>query len=277
MGPLAGYRIIEMAGIGPAPFAAMLLADMGAEVIRVDRREAADLGLPGKEPKFEVLHRGRRSLSLDVKSDAGRGVVLRLAGKADALIEGFRPGVMERLGLGPDALGGVNPKLVFGRMTGFGQDGPLAQRAGHDINYIALAGVLHGIGRRGEAPVPPLNLIGDFGGGGMFLAFGVVCALIEARQSGKGQVVDTAMVDGVAYLMAMFHGLYAQGYWRDARGENTLDGGAPWYDTYRTKDGKHVAVGAIEGRFYDELLQKLGLDGAKLPSQHDRQAWPRLR
>ena len=277
MGPLAGYRIIEMAGIGPAPFAAMLLADMGAEVIRIDRREATDLGLPGREPKFEVLHRGRRSVCLDVKSDAGRDVVLRLAANADALIEGFRPGVMERLGLGPDNLAEVNPKLVFGRMTGFGQDGPLAQRAGHDINYIALAGVLHGIGRRGEAPVPPLNLVGDFGGGGMFLAFGVVCALLEAHKSGKGQVVDAAMVDGAACLMALLYGMYAQGAWRDERGVNVLDTGAPWYDAYETKDGKWLAVGAIEARFYAEFIERLGLSAADLPGQHDRSGWPELR
>jgi len=277
MGPLAGYRIIEMAGIGPAPFAAMLLADMGADVIRLDRREAADLGLPGKEPRFEVLHRGRRSLSVDVKSDAGRAVVLRLAAKADALIEGFRPGVMERLSLGPAVLAGVNPKLVFGRMTGFGQDGPLAERAGHDINYIALAGVLHGIGRRGEAPVPPLNLVGDFGGGGMFLAFGVVCALLEAQKSGQGQVVDAAMVDGAASLMALIYGMYAQGAWHDERGVNVLDTGAPWYDAYETRDGKWLAVGAIEARFYAEFIERLGLSAAHLPAQHDRSGWPQLR
>jgi alpha-methylacyl-CoA racemase len=277
MGPLAGFRIIEMAGIGPAPFAAMLLADMGAEVIRVDRREATDLGLPGRETRFEVLHRGRRSLALDVKSDAGRAIVLRLAAKADALIEGFRPGVMERLGLGPDALAKVNPKLVFGRMTGFGQDGPMAQSAGHDINYIALAGVLHGIGRQGQAPVPPLNLVGDFGGGGMFLAFGVVCALLEAQKSGTGQVVDAAMVDGAAYLMALMYGMHAQGVWRDERGVNLLDTGAPWYDTYETNDGKWLAVGAIEQRFYAEFVQRLGLAAADLPAQHDRSQWPELR
>jgi alpha-methylacyl-CoA racemase len=277
MGPLAGFRIIEMAGIGPAPFAAMLLADMGAEVIRVDRREATDLGLPGRETRFEVLHRGRRSLALDVKSEAGRAIVLRLAAKADALIEGFRPGVMERLGLGPDALAKVNPKLVFGRMTGFGQDGPLAQRAGHDINYIALAGVLHGIGRQGQAPVPPLNLVGDFGGGGMFLAFGVVCALLEAQKSGMGQVVDAAMVDGAAYLMALMYGMHSQGVWRDERGVNLLDTGAPWYDSYETKDGKWLAVGAIEQRFYAEFVKGLGLAAADLPAQHDRSGWPELR
>jgi alpha-methylacyl-CoA racemase len=276
MGPLAGFRVIEMAGIGPAPFAAMLLADMGAEVIRVDRREATDLGLLGRATKFEVLHRGRRSLALDVKSEAGRGIVLRLAAKADALIEGFRPGVMERLGLGPEDLATVNSKLVFGRMTGFGQDGPLAQRAGHDINYIALAGVLHGIGREGQAPVPPLNLVGDFGGGGMFLAFGVVCALLEAQKSGLGQVVDAAMVDGAAYLMALMYGMHAQGVWRDERGVNLLDTGAPWYDTYETKDGKWLAVGAIEQRFYAEFVKGLGLSAAELPAQHDRSQWPRL-
>jgi alpha-methylacyl-CoA racemase len=277
MGPLAGYRIIEMAGIGPAPFAAMLLADMGAEVIRVDRREAADLGLPGREPRFEVLHRGRRSIALDVKAEAGREVVKRLCSKADAVIEGFRPGVMERLGLGPDVLAALNPKLVFGRMTGFGQDGPLAGAAGHDINYIALAGVLHAIGRKGEAPVPPLNLVGDFGGGGMFLAFGVVCALLEAQKSGKGQVVDAAMVDGSATLMALMYGMFAQGAWKDERGVNVLDTGAPWYDTYQTKDGKWLAVGAIEARFYEEFVTRLGLKMSDLPKQHDRKGWPDLR
>ncbi len=277
MGPLAGFRIIEMAGIGPAPFAATLLADMGAEVVRVDRREAADLGLPGREPKFDVLHRGRRSLALDVKAEAGRAVVKQLAAKADALIEGFRPGVMERLGLGPEELLKINPKLVFGRMTGFGQDGPLAQVAGHDINYIALAGALHAIGRKGEAPVPPLNLVGDFGGGGMFLAFGVLCGLLEAQKSGKGQVVDAAMVDGAAYLLAGIYGLYSQGSWADERGVNFVDSGAPWYDVYKTKDGKWLSVGAIEKRFYEELVEKLGLASAGLPKQHDRKGWPVLR
>jgi alpha-methylacyl-CoA racemase len=276
MGPLAGLRIVEMAGIGPAPFAATLLADMGAELIRVDRRTATDLGLPGREAKFNVLHRGRRSLALDVKSEPGREVVKRLVAKADGLIEGFRPGVMERLGLGPDLLLALNPRLVFGRMTGFGQEGPMAQNAGHDINYISLAGVLHAIGRKGEAPVPPLNLVGDFGGGGMFLAFGVVCALLEAQRSGQGQVVDAAMVDGAAYLLAPIYGLFAQGAWRDERGVNVLDSGAPWYNVYRTKDGKWLSVGAIEQRFYAEFVEKLGLDPASLPSQHDRRGWPLL-
>jgi alpha-methylacyl-CoA racemase len=276
MGPLKGTRIIEMAGIGPAPFRAMLLSDMGAQVIRIDRREKTDLGLPGKEPKFDVLHRGRKSISVDVKSEAGRDVVRRLAAKADALIEGFRPGVMERLGLGPEPMLAANPKLVFGRMTGFGQHGPMAPRAGHDINYIALAGALHTIGRKGEAPMPPLNLIGDFGGGGMLLAFGVVCALLEARISGKGQVVDAAMVDGSALLMSAIYGFYAQGTWRDERGVNVLDTGAPYYNVYETRDGKWVSIGSIEQRFYADLLDRLGIAGENLPGQHDRVGWPRL-
>jgi alpha-methylacyl-CoA racemase len=276
MGPLAGFRIVEMAGIGPAPFAAMLFADMGAEVIRVDRRETTDLGIPGREPKFDVLHRGRRSIAVDVKAKAGRDVVKRLVAKADAVIEGFRPGVMERLGLGPDVLMQINPKLVFGRMTGFGQEGPLSQAAGHDINYIALAGVLHGIGRKGEAPVPPLNLVGDFGGGGMFLAFGVVCALLEAQKSGKGQVVDAAMVDGSATLMALMYGMFSHGGWKDERGVNVLDTGSPWYNTYATKDGKWLAVGAIEQRFYAEFIERLGLKMSDLPKQHNRKGWPDL-
>ena len=277
MGPLKGLRIIEMAGIGPAPFCAMLLADMGAEIIRVDRREKADLGVPGREPKFDVMHRGRKSVAVDVKSKAGSDVVQRLCRNADAIIEGFRPGVMERLGLGPDALAKVNPRLVFGRMTGFGQEGPMAQRAGHDINYIALAGALHSFGRQGEPPVHPLNMVGDFGGGGMFLAFGVVCAILEAKSSGKGQVVDAAMVDGSAVLMSMFHGMWSQGSWADDRGVNMLDGGAPWYNSYETRDGKWVSIGSIEKRFYEDLLGRLGLAGEPLPKQHDRAGWPILK
>jgi len=232
MGPLAGYRIIEMAGIGPAPFAAMLLADMGAEVIRVDRREATDLGLRGREPKFEVLQRGRRSLSLDVKSEAGRGIVARLAAKADALIEGFRPGVTERLGLGPDVCLQRNPRIVYGRMTGWGQFGPLAHAAGHDWNYIAITGALHPIGRKGEAPVPPLNLVGDFGGGALFLALGIVAGMMEADRSGHGQVVDAAITDGVASLMTLFYGMMGNGTWLDQRSSNILDTAAHFGEVY---------------------------------------------
>ncbi len=277
-GPLAGLRVIELAGIGPAPFCAMLLADMGAEVVRIDRREAIDLGLPGRQdPKFDILLRGRRSAAVDLKSAAGRDVVLRLVERADVLIEGFRPGVMERLGLGPDVCLARNRRLVYGRMTGYGQEGPLASAAGHDINYIALSGALAGIGPAAGPPVPPLNLVGDFGGGAMFLAFGVLAALLEAAKSGRGQVVDAAMVDGAAYLASMFFGLVAAGRWREERGANAVDGGAPWYGAYATKDGGYMSVGAIEGRFYAELLDKLGLAGADLPKQHDRAGWPRLK
>lgn len=277
MGPLKGIRIIEMAGIGPAPFCAMMLADMGADVVRVDRREKADLGVPGREPRFEVMLRGRKSVAVDVRQEAGQAVVKRLVREADALIEGFRPGVMERLGLGPEVLAGVNPKLVFGRMTGFGQEGPLAARAGHDINYIGLAGALHHFGRSGEAPIHPLNLVGDFGGGGMYLAFGVVCAILEAKRSGKGQVVDAAMVDGSASLMSMFHGMLAAGMWDEARGSNMLDSGAPWYNCYETKDQKWISIGSIEKRFYADLLQRLDLQKERLPPQHDRAGWPTLK
>jgi len=276
MGPLEGIRIIEMAGIGPAPFCGMMLADMGAEVIRIDRREKADLGLD-RGPAYEVMNRGRKSIALDIKKPEAVAIVKRLVKDADGLIEGFRPGVMERLGLGPDVLSEINPRLVFGRMTGFGQEGPMAQRAGHDINYIALAGVLNHLGRAGERPIHPLNLVGDFGGGGMYLAFGVVCALLEARRSGKGQVVDAAMVDGAASLMAMFHGMWSEGIWREERGTNMLDTGAPWYDVYETKDGKWISIGAIEKRFYADLLQRLGLAMETLPAQHDREGWPELR
>jgi alpha-methylacyl-CoA racemase len=276
MGPLKGFRIIEMAGIGPAPFCAMMLADMGAEVIRVDRREKADLGLD-RAPAYEVMNRGRKTIAVDIKKPEAVEIVKRLVGDADALIEGFRPGVMERLGLGPEELAKVNPRLVFGRMTGFGQEGPLAARAGHDINYIALAGVLSHLGRAGERPVHPLNLVGDFGGGGMYLAFGVVCAMLEAQRSGKGQVVDAAMVDGAASLMAMFHGMWSEGIWREERGTNMLDTGAPWYDVYETKDGTYVSIGSIEGRFYADLLGRLGLTNEALPKQHDRAGWPVLR
>jgi len=275
-GPLGGVRVVEIAGIGPGPFCAMMLADMGAEVLRIDRLGPADLGLP-VEPRFSVLTRGRRSVALDLKQPAAIAAVKRLVVKADALIEGFRPGVMERLGLGPDECLTANPRLVYGRMTGWGQEGPMAPAAGHDINYIALAGVLHSIGRRGSAPAPPLNLVGDFGGGGMYLAFGVVCALLEAGRSGRGQVVDAAMVDGAASLAAAVFGLRAKGMWNDERGDNILDSGAPWYDVYETQDGKYVAIGSIEGRFYGELLRLTGLTGEALPPQWEKARWGELR
>ena len=276
MGPLAGYRVVELAGIGPGPFCAMMLSDMGAEVLRVDRRGDADLGLD-VDPRFSVLERGRRSVAIDLKTPAGVAAVKRLVAQADALIEGFRPGVMERLGLGPEECLAVNPRLVYGRMTGWGQDGPMAHAAGHDINYIALAGVLHSIGPRGGRPVPPLNLVGDFGGGGMYLAFGIVCALLEATRSGQGQVVDAAMVDGAASLAAAVFGLRAMGIWTDERGDNILDSGSPWYDVYETRDGKYVAIGSIEKRFYQELLERTGLAGEALPPQRDKARWPELR
>src|SRR5688572_26975489 len=255
MGPLAGIKVLEFESIGPAPFAGMLLADMGADVLVVDRPASGDLGLK-RERWYDVMMRGKRSVTLDLKSPSSKEAALELIAPADALIEGFRPGVMERLDLGPEIALARNPKLVYGRMTGWGQDGPLAARAGHDINYIALAGVLHAFGRRGEPPVPPLNLIGDFGGGGMLLGFGIACALLEAGRSGKGQVVDAAMVEGASLLGAMFSGFLAAKTWSEERGVNILDTGAPWYDVYETKDGKYVSVGAIEGRFYDALLDK---------------------
>jgi len=268
--------VLEFEAIGPGPFAAMMLADMGADVLLVDRPSGSDLGL-GHQRRHEVMLRGRRSVTLDLKSANGAAAALSLAERADAIVEGFRPGVMERLGLGPEVLLARNPKLVYGRMTGWGQDGPLAGRAGHDINYIALSGALHAIGRAGEAPVAPLNLVGDFGGGGMLLAFGIACGVIEARSSGRGQVVDAAMVDGASLLSTMFSGMLAAGSWREERGSNFLDTGAPWYDCYRTSDGQFVSVGAIEPKFYAELLTRLGLDPAALPKQHDRAGWPLLR
>jgi alpha-methylacyl-CoA racemase len=276
VGPLAGIKVLEFEAIGPGPFCGMMLADMGADVLLVDRPGDAGLGL-GRDRWSDVMLRGRRSATLDLKSKPGVEAALQLAAKADAIIEGFRPGVMERLGLGPEVLLKENPQLVYGRMTGWGQDGPLAPRAGHDINYIALSGVLHAIGRAGGAPVPPLNLVGDFGGGGMLLAFGIACALVEARRSGKGQVVDAAMVDGASLLAAMFAGMLATKRWSEVRGENLLDTGAPWYDVYETKDGKYVAIGSIEPKFYEELLLRLGLQGQALPKQMDRKGWPALR
>ena len=276
MGPLSGIKVIEFEAIGPGPFAGMLLADMGADVILVDRPGGSDLGLK-RERWNDVMMRGKRSVTLDLKSKSGTETALELVSHADALIEGFRPGVMERLGLGPDAALAKNPRLVYGRMTGWGQDGPLAQRAGHDINYIALAGVLAAFGRHGEAPVPPLNLIGDFGGGGMLLGFGVACALVETQRSGKGQVVDAAMVEGASLLGAMFSGMLAAKRWSEERGANILDTGAPWYDVYETKDGQYVSIGSIETKFYEDLLARLGLSGEALPPQHDRKGWPQLR
>ena len=276
MGPLAGLKILEFEAIGPGPFCGMMLADMGADVLLIDRPEDPGLGL-GRDRWTDVMLRGRRSATLDLKSKTGAEAACALAAKADAIIEGFRPGVMERLGLGPEVLLRRNPKLVYGRMNGWGQDGPLSARAGHDINYIALSGVLHAIGRAGGAPVPPLNLVGDFGGGGMLLAFGIACALIEAQRSGKGQVVDAAMVDGASLLAAMFSGMLAAGRWSETRGENVLDTGAPWYDTYETKDGKYIAIGSIEPKFYEELISRLELKDQPLPPQHDRKGWPALR
>jgi alpha-methylacyl-CoA racemase len=276
MGPLAGISVVEIAGIGPGPFCAMMLADMGAEVIRVDRAENVTGGDPANPPA-DLNNRGRRSIGVDLKNPDGVAVVLDLVERADALIEGFRPGVAERLRIGPDECLARNPRLVYGRMTGWGQDGPLAGAAGHDINYIALAGALDPIGRRGEAPVPPLNLIGDYGGGGMLLAFGVVCGVLEAQRSGQGQVVDTAMVDGAAVLMTMTHALRAMGIWNDERGTNMLDTGAHFYNVYETADGQYVSIGSIEPQFYAELLRLTGLEGEELPWQHDRVQWPALK
>jgi alpha-methylacyl-CoA racemase len=268
--------MLEFAGIGPGPFAAMMLSDMGAEILRIDRGRSP-FGLDPENPSLDFLARGRRSIAVDLKRPEALAAVLRLVDRADALLEGFRPGVMERLGLGPEACLERNPRLVYGRMTGWGQEGPLAQAAGHDINYIALAGALDPIGRRGEAPVPPLNLVGDFGGGGMLLAFGIACALVERAQSGRGQVVDAAMVDGAAALMTIFHGALQSGWWKPERGTNMLDTGAHFYDVYETRDGKYVSIGSIEPQFYAELLEKTGLQGEELPHQMDRSSWAGLK
>ncbi|WP_395709608.1 CaiB/BaiF CoA transferase family protein [Reyranella sp.] len=257
-GPLAGLRVVEFAGIGPGPMAAMLLADMGAEVIRIDRLEPSKLGLP-KPDRYNLMQRGRRSAAIDLKKPAGVQLVLRLIERFDALIEGFRPGIMERLGLGPDIALARNPRLVYGRMTGWGQDGPLAQAAGHDLNYISLSGVLAALGRTGDRPPPPLSLIGDFGGGALYLAFGVLCGLVEARSSGKGQVVDAAIVDGAASLMTFFYGMHAAGLYSIQRGTNALDGGSAVYDVYECADGLEVSVGAIEDKFRMELFRILGI------------------
>jgi len=274
-GPLSGIKVVEITGIGPGPFCAMMLADLGADVLRIDRSVTVRSPLPDK-PSNDVLARGRRSVGVDLKNPEGVELVLKLIEKADVLTEGFRPGVMERLGLGPEVCLKRNPKLVYGRMTGFGQEGPMAQAAGHDINYIALAGALAHIGREGDKPLPPLNLVGDFGGGGMLLALGVCAALVERGRSGKGQVVDAAMVDGAATLMAFIHGFYASGGWGE-RGTNLLDTGAHFYDTYETKDGKYVSLGSIEPQFYAELLEKTGLDKETLPNQMDRTQWRAMK
>ncbi|WP_141584197.1 CaiB/BaiF CoA-transferase family protein [Actinomadura sp. WMMA1423] len=275
-GPLSGVRVIELAGIGPGPFAAMLLADLGADVIRVDRASAVRDGETAGGTDF--TNRGKRSIAVDLKSERGKEVVLRLAEKSDVLIEGFRPGVTERLGIGPDECLARNPRLVYGRMTGWGQEGPLAHTAGHDVGYIAITGALHAIGRAGGPPQVPMNLLGDFAGGSMYLVTGVLAALLETRANGRGQVVDAAIVDGTAHLSTFIHGFLAGGIWEDRRGVNLLDTGAPWYDVYETSDGRHMAVGAIESQFYAEFLRRLGLDGDEdLPAQYDRERWPDMR
>ena len=275
-GPLDGVRIIELAGLGPAPFAGMMLADAGADIIRIDRAERATYP-PNTEPHVDLMNRGRRSVAVDLKHPDGVGLVLRLVEGADGLMEGFRPGVTERLGIGPDVCLARNPKLVYGRMTGWGQDGPMASAAGHDIDYIALAGALEPMARAGQRPFPPLNLVGDFGGGGMMLAFGMCAAIISARRTGAGQVVDAAMVDGAAALMTMTYTLRSSGMWKEERGTNLLDTGAHFYEVYETSDGGYMALGAIEPQFYAALLRGLELEGEDLPDQMDREAWPQMK
>lgn len=270
MGPLQGIKVVELAGIGPGPFCGMLLSDMGAEVIRIERKGARG------GSKFDVLSRGRRTIAVDLKKPEGVEAVLKLVEGADILQEGFRPGVTERLGLGPDVCLARNPKLVYGRMTGWGQYGPMSQAAGHDINYISLTGALHAVGTA-EKPVPPLNLVGDFGGGALYLAMGMLAAVISAKSTGKGQVVDVSMTDGSASLMSMMYGMKASGMWTDARGVNMLDGGAHFYDTYETKDGKHISIGSIEPQFYALLREKADLSDAAFDAQHDRSKWPELK
>ena len=278
-GPLKGLKVIEMVGIGPCPFAAMMLADMGADVIRIDRKPdpAAPNPYPMLGTKFDVMARGRRSLALDLKDPRARQLLLDLVAKADVLVEGFRPGVMERLGLGPDPCMDRNPRLVYGRVTGWGQTGPLAQAAGHDLNYVALSGMLHAMGRADSPPSPPLNLVGDFGGGAMMLAFGVVCAAFEAKSSGRGQVVDAAMTDGAALLGSMMYGLRAFGSWSDEREANLLDGGAPFYDCYACADGRFISIGAIEPQFYAQLLELSGADDPQFRKQWRQAGWPELK
>jgi alpha-methylacyl-CoA racemase len=277
VGPLSGIKMVEFAGIGPGPFAAMMLADLGADVLRVDRADQVGRG-DKSAPSADVSNRGRRSVGIDLKNERGVAAALRLIEKADVILEGFRPGVMEKLGLGPIPCFERNPRLVYGRMTGWGQEGPWARRAGHDINYIALAGVIDQIGRAGEKPIFPLNLVGDFGGGGMLLALGVVAALLERGTSGQGQIVDAAMIDGAALLTTMFYALRNMGVWNETRGTNMLDTGAHFYEVYATKDGKYVAVGAIEPQFYAELLARLGLDGdQRFAGQMNASDWPNMK
>ncbi len=275
MGPLTGVRIVEMSNIGPAPFCAMLLADLGADVLRVSRLATVDLGFE-MEPRFDLLNRNKQAAAIDLKAPEGVETVKQLIATADMLIEGFRPGVMERLGLGPEVCAAINPRLVYGRMTGWGQQGSMSHLAGHDINYIAMTGALAAIGPKDGSPAVPLNLIGDFGGGSLYLAMGMLAALVEARQSGQGQVIDAAMVDGITSLMAMHLGLRQAGIWENKRGSNAVDGGSPYYTTYPTSDGKFIAVGAVERRFYRLLLDKLELDPAQLPDQNDKERWPEL-
>lgn len=270
-GPLSGVKVLEFAGIGPGPFCGMLLADMGAEVIRIDRKGARG------GSKFDISSRGKKSIALDLKKSEAIETCLKLIEGADILQEGFRPGVMERLGLGPDVALKRNPKLVYGRMTGWGQTGMLAKAAGHDINYISLTGALHAIGRPGEKPVPPLNLVGDFGGGALYLAMGMLAALVEANKTGKGQVVDAAMTDGATSLMTMFYGFTAAGIWKDEKGVNLLDGGTHFYDTYETKDGKWISIGSIEPQFYAILREKAGLSDEIWDHQMDAKKWPELK
>ncbi|MFC5785634.1 MULTISPECIES: CaiB/BaiF CoA-transferase family protein [Streptomyces] len=272
-GPLAGVRVVELAGIGPGPFAAMLLADLGADVVRVDRPGGAGLAI---DPEYDITNRNKRSVIIDLKADDGPARVLDLVAKADVLIEGYRPGVAERLGVGPDACHARNPRLVYGRMTGWGQEGPLAQRAGHDIAYIALTGTLGMIGKPDEPPTVPANLVGDFAGGSLYLVVGILAALHHARDTGAGQVVDAAIVDGASHLAAMIHGMLAAGGWQDRRGSNLLDGGCPFYGTYETSDGKYMAVGALEQQFYDEFIALLGIDGTA-PARKDLARWGELR
>ena len=276
MGPLQGIKVLEIEAIGPVPWCGMMLSDLGADVLRIDR-PAPPSGLRRPPDRLQFANRGRRAVIADLKNSRAVAGVRKLVAKADVLIEGMRPGVMERLGLGPDVCLGINARLVYGRMTGWGQEGPLANVAGHDINYIAIAGALHTIGEHGRRPVPPLNLVGDFGGGGMLLALGVCAALIRAGASGQGQVVDASMIDGVTSLLAPVFGQLAAGQWRDERGSNTLDGGAPWYGVYETADRQHIAVGAIEPQFYSALLRGLGIDERELPARSEREFWPETR